>query len=223
MALRARKAISHQVADSVCDMLRSGRYRAGDRLPSEPELSAAFGVGRSTIREAVRELIALGLLEIRPGRGTFVQSLRPDLLLRGDSIGASLTDQVRNELLEVRRIVEPEAAALAAERAAEDDILRLQYDVDRLSEAVGRGIAPPEDLGFHLDLVRATHNGALWRVSGAIISFYQWDGQLPTDQDVTDHRHIFEAIRAHATQRARQLMLDHLTGPATAQRERPSS
>jgi DNA-binding FadR family transcriptional regulator len=72
-------------------------------------------------------------------------------------------------------------------REQREEIERLRYDVERLAEAIGRGVAAPEDLGFHLDLVRATHTAALWRVSGAIISFYQWDGHLPTEQDVIDH------------------------------------
>jgi GntR family transcriptional repressor for pyruvate dehydrogenase complex len=146
--------------------------------------------------------------------------LRPDLLLRGDSLLDHGNDRIREELLEVRGIVEPEAAALAAMRASDEDVERLRYDVDRLAQAVGRGVSTPEDLGFHLDLVRATHNAALWRVSGAIISFYQWDGQLPTQRDVDDHRVIYEAVRDRAPQRARQAMIDHLAGPTVAGRSK---
>jgi GntR family transcriptional repressor for pyruvate dehydrogenase complex len=218
MAVIARRNTSQQVVDALCGKLRSGAYRVGDRLPSEPELGAELGVSRSTVREAVRELTALGVVEIQHGRGTFVRSLRPDLLLRGDSLVEPANDRIREELLEVRSIVEPEAAALAAERATEEEIERLRYDVARLADAIGHGSAPPEDLGFHLDLVRATHNAALWRVSGAIISFYQWDGQLPTEQDVIDHRAIYEAVRDRDPQRARRAMREHLAGPTVAGR-----
>jgi DNA-binding FadR family transcriptional regulator len=218
MAVIAKRNASHQVADAVCAMLRSGEYRVGDRLPSEQELGVELSVSRSTVREAVRELTALGVLEIRHGRGTYVRSLRPDLLLRSDSLGEPRNDRIREELLEVRGIVEPEAAALAAQRASAEEIERLRYDVECLADAIGRGMAPPEDLGFHLDLVRATHNAALWRVSGAIISFYQWDGQLPTEQDAIDHRLIYEAIRDHDPARAHRAMLDHLGGPSVAGR-----
>jgi GntR family transcriptional repressor for pyruvate dehydrogenase complex len=216
MAATVKRKASQQVADTICGMLRSGDYRVGDRLPSESELGASLGVSRSTVREAVKELTSLGVLEIQHGRGTFVRSLRPDLLLRGDSLLDRPNDRIREELLEVRGIVEPEAAALAAQRASDEDIERLRYDVERLAEAIGQGIAVPEDLGFHLDLVRATHNAALWRVSGAIISFYQWDGHLPTEQDVIDHRAIYEAVRDHDPERARQAMIDHLAGPTVA-------
>ena len=110
MAVIAKRKASHQVADALCGMLRSGSYRVGDRMPSELELGAELGVSRSTVREAVRELTSLGVLEIQHGRGTFVRSLRPDLLLRGDSLLEHPNDRIREELLEVRGIVEPEAA-----------------------------------------------------------------------------------------------------------------
>lgn len=219
MVAPLKRKASLQAVDAICGMLRSGDYRVGDRMPSEPELGADLGVSRSTVREAIRELTSLGVLEIQHGRGTFVRSLRPDLLLRGDSLLVDQPiDRIRDELLEVRSIVEPEAAALAALRASEEDVERLRYDVERLSQAIGQGMAPPEDLGFHLDLVRATHNAALWRVSGAIISFYQWDGQFPTEQDAIDHQLIYEAVRDRDPDRARQAMRDHLAGPTVAGR-----
>lgn len=218
MVVTVKRKASQQTADAICGMLRSGDYRVGDRLPSESELGASLAVSRSTVREAVRELTSLGVLEIQHGRGTFVRSLRPDLLLRSDSLLDRPNDRIREELLEVRGIVEPQAAALAARRASSEDIERLRYDVNRLSEAIGQGVAVPEDLGFHLDLVRATHNAALWRVSGAIISFYQWDGQLPTEQDVIDHQAIYEAVRDRDPERAHQAMIDHLAGPTVAGR-----
>ena len=74
MAVIARRKASHQVVDAVCGMLRSGAFRVGQRMPSEHELCAELGVSRSTVREAVRELTALGVLEIRHGRVTFVRS-----------------------------------------------------------------------------------------------------------------------------------------------------
>jgi DNA-binding FadR family transcriptional regulator len=125
-------------------------------------------VSRSAVREAARERITLDLVEIRPGRGTFVKSLRPDLLFRTDSLGGDLSERVRHELLEVRSIVEPEAAALAPKRATDDELARLEQDVEALSQAVGQGFRSLEDLGLHLDVVRATHNASLGRVSSVI-------------------------------------------------------
>jgi len=211
----SRSTVTRQAAAAIAGMLRDGRYRVGDRLPSEREIAAELDVGISAVREAVRGLIALDLVEIRPGRGTYVRSLREDLLRRSDGFGAAPDEAARGELLEVRRIIEPAAAALAARRANEDDASRLRHDVDRLAEVIGHGFRPPEDLGFHLDVVRATHNGSLSRMAGAIISFYDRDGTLPTQRDADDHRDIMEAIRDHQPDRARRAMLEHLLDVAS--------
>jgi GntR family transcriptional repressor for pyruvate dehydrogenase complex len=193
------------------ELLRSGHYREGDRLPSEWQLVEELNIGRSAVREAIRELLALGVVEVRAGRGTFVRSLRSDLLLRPETFDDVLETIVRRELLEVRRIVEPESAALAAVRASAPEVARLYEDVERLRDAVRAGYRPPEDLGFHLDVVRATHNASLVRVAGAIVGFYERDHVLPTDRDVWEHAAIAEAIARRDFVAARRLMHEHLT------------
>lgn len=207
---RARAtSVTDQVIEAVFDMLRSGQYRTGDRLPSEWELVEQLGVGRSAVREATRELAALGVVDVQPGRGTFVESLRPDLLVRPD-IKHEVDRALLREFLEVRQMIEPAAAALAALRATDAELERLAHDVDRLSEAVNVGYRPPEDLGFHLNIVRATHNTALARLAGAIVSFYQRDEALPTDRDVREHRAVLEALRTRDPDGAQRAMHAHL-------------
>lgn len=221
-AIRPRTRVTRQVVDALLNLLRSGHYRVGDRLPSEWELVEQLSVGRSAVREAMRELATLDLVEIRPGRGTFVRTLRADLLLRPEAVGEEVDRAVILELLEVRRMVEPEAAALAADRATAHDLDRLELDLDSLITAVHAGYRPPEDLGFHMDVVRAAHNGALLRVAGAIVSFYERDQALPTELDVQEHRAILDAIRARDPKRASAEMRQHLVEQAEL-REHPSS
>lgn len=209
-AAAARVTVTRRVVDALLGMLSSGRYRVGDRLPSEWVLVRELSVGRSAVREAVRELVALDLVEVRHGQGTFVRSLRPDLLLRPETFAGSVDQAVRHELLEVRRIVEPEAAALAALRRTPSEVDRLEHDVALLHEAVNIGFRPPEDLGFHLDVVRATHNASLARVTAAIVAYYARDDSLPMQRDVEEHRAVASAIREGRPDEARQQMLDHL-------------
>jgi GntR family transcriptional repressor for pyruvate dehydrogenase complex len=216
-----RLSVTRQVVDSLFRMLRSGEYRVGDQLPSEWELVTNLKVGRSAVREAVRELVTLELVELRPGRGTFVRSLRPDLLLRPETFEDVVATAVKRELLEVRRILEPEAAALASARATEHELARLQHDVARLREAVRVGFRPPEDLGFHLDVVRATHNTSLARVTGAIVGFYERDDVLPTERDVAEHGAIADAIGRGDDGGARVLMAEHLSERGGAALGRP--
>lgn len=208
----SRVSVTRQVVDVLYEDLRSGRYQPGDRLPSEQEIAVALGVGRSAVREAVRELLALNVLEIRPGRGTFVLQMRPDLMLRPDSFHEALERNVALELLEVRMIVEPAAAELAAARATPTDIKRLTRNVLRLRQALDAGEVgrPPEDLGFHLDLVRAAHNSALHRISTAIISFYEHDEANPTLRDYNEHQAVLKAIEKGDRRGARRAMEAHL-------------
>jgi len=208
--VRRSRSVTDQVVEAVFTMLRSGRFRAGDRLPGEWALVEQLGVGRSAVREALRELAALGAVEVQPGRGTYVRSLRADLLVRPDLLGPELDRALIWEFLEVRQIVEPEAAALAALRGTDLDLGRLAYDIDCLAQAVNVGYRPPEDLGFHLDTVRATHNTALTRLAGAIVSFYQRDEALPSDRDVREHLAILDAIRKRDPESAREAMRAHL-------------
>jgi GntR family transcriptional repressor for pyruvate dehydrogenase complex len=215
VAASQRVTVTRRVVDALLGMLSSGEYKVGDRLPSEWELVRQLSVGRSAVREAMRELVTLDLVELRRGRGTYVRSLRSDLLLRPETFAGSVESAVRHELLEVRQIVEPEAAALAAIRATATEVDRLDHDVDCLRGAVNTGFRPPEDLGFHLDVVRATHNGSLARVTAAIVSYYARDDALPTDRDVQEHQAIAAAIRDRDAASARAAMLDHLTAENT--------
>jgi len=206
----ARTTVTQRVVDAVSEMLRSGRYRVGERLPSEWELVERLSVGRSAVREAMRELATLDLVEIRPGRGTFVRSLRPDLLVRPDRLRSEVDRAVQLEFLEARMIIEPEAAALAATRATASDLERLAHDIACLREAVLAGFRPPEDLGFHLDVVRATRNSALVRLAGAIVSFYERDQAIPTERDVVEHGEVLAAIQGGDGDAARAAMRHHL-------------
>ncbi len=217
-----RLTVTRQVVDTLYQMLRSGEYVVGDQLPSEWELVEALQVGRSAVREAIRELVTLELVELRPGRGTYVRSLRSDLLLRADSFSDLAESAVRRELLEVRRMLEPQAARLAAERATDADLERLDHDVARLGEAVNVGYRPPEDLGFHLDVVRTTHNTSLARLTGVIVSFYDRDVVLPTVRDVTDHGAIAAAIRERDGPKADRLMARHLRDQAIQRGDEPA-
>jgi DNA-binding FadR family transcriptional regulator len=114
------------------------------------------------------------------------------------------------ELLEVRFAIEPEAAVLAARRATQDDVQRLKRDVEQLRLGIARGLRPPEDAGFHIDVVRATHNSSLLRLSTAIMDFYEHDDAAPTPEDLADHKAVCDAIEQGDEDEARERMRQHL-------------
>jgi GntR family transcriptional repressor for pyruvate dehydrogenase complex len=215
-----RKKLSEEVGEHILTMIDEGEVAVGGQLPTEGDLVEMFNVSRTSVREAVKSLAAVGVLEIRPGMGTFVVGARPGPLrsLPGQSGPLNKSDLL--ELLEFRRIFEPEAAALAASRATPEDIKEMHRCVEELESGVAAGIRPPGDLGFHLALARATKNGAVVDVSSLTIRFYEQDVYMPDDLDVEGHREIYEAIKKGDPDAARQAMDAHLEEIERRYRER---
>ncbi|MFE6102984.1 FadR/GntR family transcriptional regulator [Streptomyces laurentii] len=159
MALKAAGRTS--LVDSVVGQLRAqltdGEWAVGDRIPTEHELAQLLGVGRNTVREAVRVLVHAGLLESRQGNGTFVRSTADP---------AAVLNSVRHagarDVLELRAALEAEAARLAAVRRDTHDLLRLRAALATLREEGDRDA--DADLAFHLAVVEATHNTAFREV-----------------------------------------------------------
>lgn len=159
MALKAAGRIS--LVDSVVEQLRAqlteGEWAVGDRIPTEHELAETLGVGRNTVREAVRVLVHAGLLESRQGNGTFVRSTAdPAAVLRGVRHAGAL------DVLELRAALETEAARLAAVRRDTHDLLRLRAALATLREQGDRDA--DADMAFHHAVVEATHNAAFREV-----------------------------------------------------------
>ena len=128
--------LTEAAIQQVRDLIATGQLSPGPRLPPEAELAEPLGTSRSTVREAVRALVTARVLDVRRGDGTYVTSLRPELLL--DGIGAAadlLHDDFTLELVQVRRILEPAATAMAASRINEAVLDELEACLHRMSEA----------------------------------------------------------------------------------------
>ncbi|MFJ2743118.1 FadR/GntR family transcriptional regulator [Streptomyces sp. NPDC087440] len=159
MALRAagRKSLVDTVVEQLRDQLTNGEWSVGDRIPTEHVLAEQLGVGRNTVREAVRVLVHAGLLESRQGNGTFVRSTAdPAAVLRGMRHAGAL------DVLELRVALEAEAARLAAVRRDGDDLRALRAALAKLREQGDR--SADADVAFHLGIVEATHNAAFTEV-----------------------------------------------------------
>ena len=207
---------AHQVAAQIFGLIRDGVLKAGDPLPSEAELAAAFGVGRSTIREAKGALLARGLLESRGKRGTFVAAPTAELL-DVEMLAHLLSDEAIHDIYEARQIVEVGAARLAATRARPDDLAAL----DRIIGSMERAL--PEDetfwpltVEFHRQLVKASHNRTLISLS-QVISRLVMVHQMPVYRSIVDkgealseHRRLVEVLRVGDPEQAGTAMAHHL-------------
>ncbi|MEA2688197.1 MAG: GntR family transcriptional regulator, transcriptional repressor for pyruvate dehydrogenase complex [Candidatus Eremiobacteraeota bacterium] len=220
-AIGIPRRLHAHVVDALMPMIASGELPPGSLLPTEPEMSARFGVSRSVVREALRVLGAKGLIEVRHGSGTRVTTpdrwdpLDPQILgaLRGRGPSAA----VLHDLLEARTIIECEVAALAAERADAEqrDALRDAVETMRAS------LDDPErfvsgDSAFHLTLLRAARNRVLERMTQPMHELLRY-AQALTDaipgvltRALADHEAIAEAVLRRDAAGARDAMRVHL-------------
>lgn len=172
-----RRSLSRQVSEAMEEMIRRGRWKVGDRIPSEPELAKSFAVSHNTLREALQSLIHAGMLAARPGDGTYV--------LACDRLSVAMNNRLReNELpkiLEARLALETEIARLAAANRTEADLRRMAEALATCHQKSGNGI--DDDMHFHACVAEATHNPVLSELYGIIIRYIQQNlGHLLTEK-----------------------------------------
>ncbi|HEV8635010.1 MAG TPA: FadR/GntR family transcriptional regulator [Chloroflexota bacterium] len=212
-----RRALHEQVAEALRGLIAEGKLGPGDALPPERDLARQFGVSRVTVREALRTLQLVGLVETRQGGGNFVCEPSLDHVVAPLSTVLQHSRRRRAELLDARAVFEPAVARLAAERRSEADLAELEAILARQSERVARGeLAVEEDSAFHLALARATGNGVVVHVIETInrLLLESRERSLKTPdrprRSLEGHRRIAAAIRVRDAEAARRAMLDHI-------------
>jgi GntR family transcriptional regulator, transcriptional repressor for pyruvate dehydrogenase complex len=213
-----RQTLHEQIADAIQEMIASQQLQRGSQLPSERKLAEMLGVNRATVREAIRLLEQRGLVEMRVGSGTYVfEVLSPTLV--ADSIARLFTfgDGSHEELLTLREILEPEVAALAAQNAKPEDLVRLRELVGTMERTFYQ---PPgyakNDMAFHEALTVATGNSLIIAVAAGLhkvnLAWMERQHEVAQYEDgCLSHRKIYEAIVAHDPERAREAMRFHMT------------
>ncbi len=207
-----------QLVQQIEQRVLSGELRPGDRLPSERELAEQFGVSRTAVREAVKTLHEKGLLDIQVGRGTFIkhgtsQAVRQSLGLMvriGQADGYA-------DLVQVRAILEPEIAALAADHASPSDIEHMQHAVQAMDQALHDAEAFVEaDLEFHLALASASGNSLIPILIDPIVDLLREQRKriflVPggPQRGQVYHKRILEAVTRRDAAEAREAMRAHL-------------
>jgi GntR family transcriptional regulator, transcriptional repressor for pyruvate dehydrogenase complex len=207
-----RRKLSQEFVDELLAWLKIQQLTPGTKIPIEDELANMFNVSRTTVREGVKSLVAIGVLETRRGIGTFAKNPQPGPLRYFNGADQRDLASLLIDLLEFRIIVEPETAALAALRRTPADLVELHRCVEELKKAVSTEVTIkiPEDLGFHLALARASANSALLDTSSMIARFYEDDLYPAHQEDVIEHQAIFEAIQTSNPELARERMHFHL-------------
>lgn len=212
-----REGVAEKVVRKILDLVKSGNLKAGDRLPAERELIDIFGVSRPTLREALRSLSVLGVIEMRHGGGAFVTDLHARSLLAPLDFFVSLSPDNIQEAFECRRLVEIDIARKCAKLATGKDIAGFEAMLSAqekvVDDPVGFRILDSE---FHEKLYEIAGNSIMERLA---LGFYNMGleerrkataSPLVTRQSVEDHKLIVEGIRKHSVRQTADAMAAHL-------------
>jgi GntR family transcriptional repressor for pyruvate dehydrogenase complex len=219
-----------QVVAFVRDLIVRGGLRPGDRLPAERELAVRIGVSRPSVRAGLHALAAMGVVRSRHGSGTYIPSGPPALGSEPLNFLAALHGFTREEMLEARRILEVEAAGLAAERADYAHLATLAEEVAGMfANRDNPHLFLVHDVNFHRAVAEAAKNPIVGTLVGMVSAMYyerrKEQVERASDRDLRDaaeaHRRVYQAIRARDGAAARRAMNDHLLQAARYQAQEP--
>jgi GntR family transcriptional regulator, transcriptional repressor for pyruvate dehydrogenase complex len=213
-------AVTDEAILKIKEMLLSGRLGPGDRLPPEKELSEALGLSRSSLREAVKALELIRVLDVRRGDGTYVTSLEPHLLLEAMTFVVELhQDASVLDLFEVRRILEPAAAVIAARKARPEDLEMLRLSLAEVDERTTVEDLVAHDVKFHGCITALSGNTYLSSILDSLSSSTMrariWRGlteESSVARTLAEHQAILDAMTVGDADLVRSRVIVHISG-----------
>lgn len=217
-----QKRVYEEIVEQIRRLVAEGSLKPGDRLISERELAERLQVSRASIREAFSALDMLGVLESKPGEGTFIREVPQDNIIKPLALIFMFYNDNNLEVLEVRTILEVESASLASRRGTAEDMEKIKACLDMMEQDLLSGsVGELSDAQFHLAIAEAADNKVLVRlmntVSDLIVEAMRYSRQRlfqvqgNREKLFAQHKKICEAILARDSQGARQAMQDHLS------------
>jgi GntR family transcriptional regulator, transcriptional repressor for pyruvate dehydrogenase complex len=211
-----RYSLVDQIAEKLRQRILSGNLKPGDFLPAQKDLATEFNVGLSTIHQATQRLTALGLVESKAGKGTWVRPDATAIFMRADTIRTRLSDLNARELYEARSITEVALTRLAAQRATPQDLHDIRDTLVAMAAACDEDTFVEADLAFHVAVARAGHNRLLeqfYHVARQLLS--EVIAELVKLPDVKENSiliqtAIADALEARDTERAYQAATSHM-------------
>ncbi len=211
-----KKLLGAQIEDSLMNYILQEPLQIGQKIPNEFELAEKFGVGRSTIREAVKSLVSKGILEVKRGSGTYVISTNS---LNDDPLGLSKFDnkyKLALELFEVRLMLEPEIASLTAKYASEEEAQQIKKLCDETEHLYLKGENHiPKDIEFHTCIARGSKNRVIETlipiINTAVMTFANMTSRTLMRETIETHRAVVNAILDKDPIGAKCAMVMHLT------------
>jgi GntR family transcriptional repressor for pyruvate dehydrogenase complex len=212
-----RQTLTSQVIEYILGLIKTGKVKPGQRLPTEMELTNSLGVSRTCIREAMKSLESLHLISVRPKVGAVVLEPSPTAMFSAEHLSALAHRQQTDILIEFRKILETGMASLAAEKATDEDLAAMKQAMDDHKRAIETDyIVYPADIAFHKAIAAATRNPivgmVLEMISEPLSEQRRLTNGVPNSAEdgLRDHRRIFRAIREHNPEKARATMRAHM-------------
>jgi GntR family transcriptional regulator, transcriptional repressor for pyruvate dehydrogenase complex len=209
--------IYHEIVDQIRGLITAGRIKPGDRLPPERELAELFKASRNSVRDAIRVLEQMGLIESRQGDGTYVRSVSVEELTEPLALLLLQSRTQMRELWEVRRVLEPALAEFAAARITDEELAELDAILEQQRRKVEAGfIALEEDTAFHNGIAEAARNTVMLRALDTLVDLLRQSRERSLQQhdrpaySLAGHRRILAALRRRDPEGARAEMLRHL-------------
>lgn len=217
----SRIRLSDQVAEQLRTMIAEKQYLPGEKLPTESSLASLFGVSRITVREAVRRLDIMGIVEVRQGAGTFVRRITPNAYIKTLLPMLSMDNNSLKDIFEIRQVIECKSAELAALHATADDLAQIRKALAKMPAAARSGKLRHYnelDVQFHYAVAKCTHNQILITIQELLSDLVEGSismGLTPLnalEHSVIFHRKIYEAIQKGDSTSAAGLMNAHIEG-----------
>jgi GntR family transcriptional repressor for pyruvate dehydrogenase complex len=213
-----RSRIYEHIVEQIQALISAGQLRPGDQLPPERVLAETFRVSRTSVREALRALELRGLIEGRQGGGTFVRTPSSESLVQPIAYVLLACKRELLDVVEVREIIEPALARLAAERATPGNLAELELILSRQGDKLRRGESfPQEDAEFHQAIAQAADNPLVLRLLSVVLDLldesragHLQGGDRP-QRSLDGHKRILDAIRRHDGAAAYQATLEHIS------------
>jgi GntR family transcriptional repressor for pyruvate dehydrogenase complex len=213
-------AVTDEAIEKIKDMIVRGELGPGSRLPPEKDLAERLGLSRSSMREAVKALEVIRVLDVRRGDGTYVTSLEPKLLLEAISFVVDLhDDDSLLEIFAVRRVLESHATGLAAQQAGDEDVAALDAEISGVAPDTDIESLVEHDVRFHSTIARLAGNDYLASLLDSLTSqtvrARVWRGLTQAgavERTLTEHRAILDAIADHDMELATSIAQVHIAG-----------
>jgi GntR family transcriptional repressor for pyruvate dehydrogenase complex len=211
--------LADDLAERIVEMIRSGVYQPGDRLPAIMEMARSFGVGHPTVREALKKLEIIGVVDIKHGSGVYVGKGQDVLLVSNPIFGGMVSKKLMLDLIEARMPIEVKAAGLAATEATEAQLERMAVLLNEAGKHIDDGdVLSSVNMAFHREIAISSGNTVLAQLEDVLTKLFQGEQRLilgiygSREKDHDEHVGILDALRRRDAELAQRRMEAHLEG-----------